>query len=125
MIAGLFRVFIKVLVAAATAALVLTIVGDFLRQLVPEAQHRALWLTGLFIAIPCLLGILLLAAFAAAKPRLQNLLLVGATIGTLLCLLFVTGVDCTLVPSGDRSGRLRMSCRDIGAPAINQDVKSP
>lgn len=113
MIAGLLKVLIKLLVVAATAAMVMTFVGASLRQLVPEAYHRALWLTGLCISLSCAAGVLLLATSAAARPRLQNLLLVGVAIGGLLCLLFITGIDCKLTQSYGRSPRLDLSCRDV------------
>lgn len=113
MIAGLLRVLVKVVVAAAVAAVVLTIAGDSLRQLVPGAYHRALWLTGLFIALPCAVGVFLVKAYAPAKLRLENLLLVGAALGGLLCLLFITGVDCELKESHGRRVRFDVSCRDV------------
>ncbi len=113
MIAGLLRVLLKVLVAAAAVAAVLTIAGDSLRQLAPEAYHRVLWLTGLFISVPCAVGALLLRAFAPAKRRLENLLLVGTAIGALLCLLFITGIDCKLTQSHGRSPRSELSCREV------------
>jgi hypothetical protein len=112
-IAGLLKVLVKVGVTAAVAAGVLTIAGDSLRQLVPESYHRALWLTGLFIALPCAVGVFLVKAYVPAKLRLENLLLAGAALGGLLCLLFITGVDCKLTQTYGRSPRLDLRCRDL------------
>ena len=120
MIAGLLRVLAKVFVAAATAALVLTIAGNFLRQLVPEVYHQPLWVTGVLISISSFLGALLVTAFAPGRRKLENLLLVGAAFGGLLYLLFVTGSDCTLVQS--TRGRLHLSCGDVGGTAMDERV---
>jgi hypothetical protein len=113
MITGLIRVLVKIMAAAAVAAVVLTIAGDSLRQLVPEAYHRALWVTGLCISLPCAVGVLLLRTSALARPSLENLLLVGAALGGLLCVLFITGIDCELKQSHGRSVQFRVSCRDV------------
>jgi hypothetical protein len=83
-IAGLLRVILKVLLVVAAAAVVLTIAGEFLRQLVPEAYRQPLWLTGLLISISSFLGALLVTAFAARRRKLENLLLVEAAFGGLL-----------------------------------------
>ena len=110
MVAGLLRVLIKVLAVAAVAALLLTIVGDYLRQLVPGQYHRAIWLAGLLISLPCALAAVLTQRLGlAVLRRFENLLLVGVVVGTLLFLLFVTEVDCTLTQS--MHGRLSLSCR--------------
>jgi hypothetical protein len=112
-IAGLLKVLVKVMVAAGVAALVLTTAGDFLRQLVPEAYHRVLWVTGLCIFVPCAVGVVLVRTSAPARVRLESLLLVGAMIGGLLCLLFITGIDCELKESQGRRTRFHVSCRDV------------
>lgn len=120
MIAGLLRVLAKVFVAAATAALVLTIAGEFLRQLVPEVYHQPLWVTGVLICISSFLGALLVTAFAPGRRRLENMLLVGAAVGGLVYLLFVTGSDCVLVPpSGGRSSRMELKCGDVGGSVMD------
>jgi hypothetical protein len=111
MVAALLRIVVVVVVVAAAGAATLTMVGDYLRQLVPESYHRALWTTGLLIAVPCAVG----AVQAATSPgsgsrRFEKLLLTGAAVGALLYLLFVTGVDCELVQSG--RWRLRVECSD-------------
>ena len=116
----MLRVLAKVFVAAATAALVLTIAGNFLRQLVPEVYHQPLWVTGVLISISSFLGALLVTAFAPGRRKLENLLLVGAAFGGLLYLLFVTGSDCTLVQS--TRGRLHLSCGDVGGTAMDERV---
>jgi hypothetical protein len=112
-IAGLLKVLVKVMVAAAVAAVVLTIAGDSLRQFVPEAYHRVLWVAGLCISVPCAVGVLLVRTSAPARVRLENLLLVGAALGGLFCLLFITGVDCELKESHGRRTRFHVSCRDV------------
>ena len=110
----------KVLIAVAATALVLTTAGEFLRQLVPEAYHQPLWLTGLLISVSSFLGALLVTAFAPGRRRLENLLLVGAVFGGLLYLLFVTGADCTLVQSG--RGRLQLRCGDVGGTVMEHPI---
>jgi hypothetical protein len=44
---------------------------------------------------------------------LENLLLVGAALGGLFCLLFITGIDCELKESHGRRTRFHVSCRDV------------
>jgi len=119
-IAGLLRVILKVLLVVAAAAVVLTIAGEFLRQLVPEAYRQPLWLTGLLISISSFLGALLVTAFAARRRKLENLLLVGAAFGGLLYLLFVTGSDCTLVQSA--RGRLQLWCGHVGGAVMDEPI---
>ena len=114
MVAGLLRVLIKLAVAAGIVLLSLTIVGDYLRQLVPVQVHRAVWQAGLFIFFPGVFGFALVAKNPATQRRLENLLIVGAIIGALVFILFISNVDCTLTPGG-RSG-MRLNCRDLGEP---------
>jgi purine-cytosine permease-like protein len=114
MVAGLLRVLIKLAVAAAVVLLALTIVGDYFRHLVPEQFHRAVWQAGLLIFFPCAFGFALVAKAPPTRRRLENLLIVGAIIGALVFILFISNVDCTLTPGG-RSG-MRLNCRDLGEP---------
>lgn len=87
----------------------LTILGDHLRQLIPESYHQAIWITGLLIAVPCAVAAAQVATSPSAKARrFENLLVVGAAVGALLYLLFITGVGCTLVQS--MNGRMHVSC---------------
>lgn len=109
----MLRVLLKLAVAGAIVLLSLTILGDYLRQLVPEQYHRAVWQAGLVIFFPCVVGFVLLGRLLPAKRRrLENLLMVGATIGALVFALFVTDVECTLRPGG-RSGS-RLDCHFLG-----------
>ena len=111
MIAGLLRVLIKLAVAAAIVLLSLTILGDYLRQLVSEPYRGALWRSGLLIFFPCLVGVALLGRFPPAKRRrFENLLIVGAIVGALLFILFITDIECTLTP-GTRPG---LRCNFVG-----------
>jgi hypothetical protein len=114
MVAGLLRVLIKLAVAGAVVLLTLTLVGDYLRQLVPAQYHRAVWQAGLFIFFPCASAFALVAKNPPTQRRLENLLIVGAIIGALVFVLFISNVDCTLTPGG-RSG-MRLNCRDLGEP---------
>lgn len=59
-------------------------------------------------------GFALVAKNPATRHRLENLLIVGAIIGALVFILFISNVDCTLTPGG-RSG-MRLNCRDLGEP---------
>jgi hypothetical protein len=111
MIAGLLRVLVKVVAVAAIAAITLTIVGDYARQLVPESYHQAIWITGLLIAVPCAVGAVQVWTSPTPRARrFENLLVVGTAVGALLYLLFITGVDCNLVQSS--RGRLSVKCSD-------------
>jgi hypothetical protein len=114
MVAGLLRVLVKLLVAGAIVLLFLTILGDYLRQLVPAQFHRAVWQAGLFIFFPCAFGFALIAKNPPTQRRLENLLIVGTIIGALVFILFISNVECTLTPGG-RSG-MRLNCRDLGEP---------
>jgi hypothetical protein len=114
-VGGLLRVLVKLAVAAAIVLLSLTILGDYLRQLVPPQSHRAVWQTGLLIFFPCVAGVALLGQVSPAKRRrFENLLIVGALIGALLFTLFITDVECTVTP-GSRGGS-SLSCRYVGEP---------
>jgi hypothetical protein len=114
MIAGLLRVLVKLAVAGAIALLLLTMLGDYLRLLVPAQFHRAVWYAGLLIFFPCAFGFALVAKNPPTRRRLENLLVVGAIVGALIFVLFINNVDCTLTPGG-RSG-MRMNCRELGEP---------
>ena len=112
MVAGLLRVLVKLAIAGAIGLLFLTILGDSLRQLVPAEFHRAVWQAGLLIFFPCVFGFALVAKNPPTQRRLENLLIVGAIIGALVFVLFISNVDCTLTPGG-RSG-MRLNCRNLG-----------
>ena len=114
MVAGLLRVLIKLAVAGAIGMLALTIVGDSLRQVFPAQFHRAVWQAGLLIFFPCAFAFALVAKNPPTRRKAENLLIVGAIIGALIFVLFISNVDCTLTPGG-RSG-MRMNCRDLGEP---------
>jgi amino acid permease len=114
MVAGLLRVLIKLAVAGAIGMLALTIVGDSLRHVVPAQFHRAVWQAGLLIFFPCAFAFALVAKNPPTRRKAENLLIVGAIIGALIFVLFISNVDCTLTPGG-RSG-MRMNCRDLEEP---------
>jgi hypothetical protein len=114
MVAGLLRVLIKLAVAGAIGMLALTIVGDSLRHVVPAQFHRAVWQAGLLIFFPSAFAFALVAKNPPTRRKAENLLIVGAIIGALIFVLFISNVDCTLTPGG-RSG-MRMNCRDLGEP---------
>ncbi|HKQ13331.1 MAG TPA: hypothetical protein VJT80_07830 [Steroidobacteraceae bacterium] len=115
MIVGLLRVLLKVVLTLAVVFLSLMIMGDYLRQLVPESYHRAVWLSGLIIFFPCALGVALFAQSRPSKqPRYEKLLIVGAFVGAILFALFVTDVECTLTPSG--RGGSSLHCKYNGPP---------
>jgi hypothetical protein len=114
-IAGLLRVLVKVVLVAAVVALSLMVVGDYLRPLVPEQYHRAVWKAGLFIFFPCVMGVALsVQPFAIKLRRFQNLFVVGAIVGAVLFILFVTDVECELVPKA--RGGMSMSCEYFSEP---------
>jgi hypothetical protein len=115
LIAGLLRVLIKLAAAAAVVLLSLTLAGDYLHQLVPAQYHRAVSESGLLIFFPCVVGIVLMSQPVASRSRrFKNLLVVGAIIGALLFVLFITDVECTRT-LGNR-GRLDLSCRYLAEP---------
>lgn len=111
----LFRILVMVVAVAAIGAVSLTMVGGYLRQLVPESYHRAIWITGLLIAVPCAVGAVQFATSPSSKAsRFERLLLAGAAVGASLFLLFITGVDCKLTQSA--YGRVNVSCLDPEQP---------
>jgi hypothetical protein len=114
MVVGLLRVLVKLVVAGAIVLLLLTILGDYLRLLVPAQFHRAVWYAGLLIFFPCAFGFALVAKNPPTQRKLENLLVVGAIVGALIFVLFINNVDCTLTPGG-RNG-MRMNCRELGEP---------
>jgi hypothetical protein len=115
MLIGLLRILAKLVAAAAIILVSLTLVGDYLRQIVPTPYHPAMWKSGLVIFFPCTVGIVVIAQSPVAKPRRwQNLLIVGAATGALLFVLFITDIECVLTPRA--RGGMSLDCQYFGEP---------
>ncbi|HKU16770.1 MAG TPA: hypothetical protein VJQ52_20425 [Steroidobacteraceae bacterium] len=115
LIAGLVKVIVKVVVVAAIVLLSLIVLGDYLRPLVPEQHHRAVWKAGLFIFFPCAAGFVLMSQpFALELRRFQNLFAAGAIVGAVLFMLFISDIECELIPRA--RGGMSLHCEYLEEP---------
>jgi uncharacterized membrane protein YhhN len=117
------RTFLKILFcvtgAALCAVLVLSRLGDWLREVTPPRLHQPLWATGLGFFFASVALLLRFPNRPAAFSERQWVILMGslAAVGVLLFAFYISGLTCE-VRYGSKSARL--DCSDAGMPPIRR-----